>query len=79
MRATINKEKFAAAVRLQRGKASLRDAEAETGINRQTIKNIEDGSSPRVDTFATLCRWMKVPTDYFVMDDHDDDRHPAAA
>lgn len=62
----VNAELFRAK-REKLGK-SLRDVSAATGINPQTILNIEKGQSdPTVSTAFTLARYYRIPTSNIVL------------
>lgn len=45
---------------------SLRDAAKEHGISSATLCRVENGNTPDIQTFATLCHWYGVDMNYFV-------------
>jgi DNA-binding Xre family transcriptional regulator len=62
----IDLKQLAFAIKLRRGKRSLRDVADEAGISIGTISNIENGQMPGLITYARLCRWLDVSLDMFV-------------
>lgn len=61
----IDLNKLSVAVRARRGRLTLRQAAAEAGVNHATIRNLESGRAPDVETFARICRWVGVPAEFF--------------
>ncbi|WP_375505659.1 helix-turn-helix domain-containing protein [uncultured Nostoc sp.] len=63
-------ERLAALVRNKRGTRGLREASAEIGnVSPSTLSRVENGSMPDMETFITLCNWLKVwPGDLFLSD-----------
>jgi len=47
-------------VKKHRGNKTLRDAAKEIGIGPATLMRVEAGRVPDLDTFAKICRWLKV-------------------
>lgn len=66
--APIDQEKLAISVRTRRAEMSLRDAADESGIAHNVIKRVEHQESvPDLKNFIGLCRWMRMPMDFFVL------------
>jgi transcriptional regulator with XRE-family HTH domain len=51
---------FGSNVRKFRNNKTLREASREIGIGPATLMRVEAGRVPDVDTFAKICRWLKV-------------------
>lgn len=44
----------------KRGKQSLRDAAAESGVSAATLSRIERGKDPDMTTLLGLCHWLRI-------------------
>ncbi len=51
---------FGSTVRKYRDNKTLREAAREIGVGPATLMRVEAGRVPDVDTFAKICRWLKV-------------------
>ncbi len=47
-------------VRKHRDNKTLRESAREIGVGPATLMRVESGRVPDVDTFAKICRWLKV-------------------
>lgn len=75
--APIDQGKLAVAVRTRRADLSLRAAEEESGVSFNVIQRVErQETTPDLKNFIRLCRWMRMPMDFFVTLDTE---QPAAA
>lgn len=43
-----------------RERTSLREVSIETGVSAPTLSRMENENLPDIETFAKLCKWMKV-------------------
>lgn len=59
MKLTLDTESFAQELRVIRARRNclLDQVSDETGISKSTLSRIENGYTPDVNTFATLCDW----------------------
>lgn len=65
----LDQEKFARALRTKRGTTSLEAVAADTGVDVDTLRQLEQGThEPSLKTFAALCDWMRISMDYFLAD-----------
>lgn len=66
----LNTEKLASLVRRQRGSRGLRDIAREIGsVSPSTLSRVEKAKSPDLDTFFTLCNWLKISPTEFIGND----------
>jgi len=47
-------------LRAQRGDRGLREVAKEIGISTATLSRVERGKVPDLDTFRSICRWLKI-------------------
>ena len=47
-------------LRRERGTRGVREVSSEIGISAATLSRVERGNLPDLDTFAKICRWLKV-------------------
>ena len=47
-------------LRQERGSRGIREVAAEIGVSPATLSRVERGNVPDLDTFAKICRWLKV-------------------
>lgn len=68
MKQIFDSEMFAEKVTLHRERCrlSLRDAGKQVNLSASTLNRIEQGKLPDIETFFRLCKWMILPTDYFL-------------
>lgn len=64
-RPTINTTRLADAIRVRRGRKSLREAAEETGISAATLSQLENGAQPNLQTFLTLAEWIEIDLEWF--------------
>ena len=68
MKSTLNTDLFASMIKSKRGKMGLREAAKNIGnISSATLSRIEQGKLPDVETFITICKWLNVNTDTFIV------------
>lgn len=68
MKEVLNRELFAMSISDTKDfrHMSLADIKAQTGLSRATISRCCNGTYlPDVETYATICKWLNVPLDYF--------------
>lgn len=66
----IDIEKLAFMIKSHRGDKGLRALASELGsISSSTLSRVEQGNLPDIDTYVTLCKWLGVSTDYFIIKD----------
>jgi len=64
----VNLQKLAVAIRLKRGSTGIRVAAAEADIDFAALSRVErEESTPDLDTYILLCRWLNVNFEYFVL------------
>lgn len=62
MRSYLDIERLANLVRSKRGSRGLRETAKEIGnVSPSTISRVENGKTPDVETFLSLCDWLEVP------------------
>jgi transcriptional regulator with XRE-family HTH domain len=67
MQSTLNTDLLASMLKSKRGKKGLREIAGEMGnISVATLSRVEKGNLPDVETFISLCNWLKVSTETFV-------------
>ena len=78
MSANLNTEKLAQMIRSKRGSIGLRITAKEIGnVSASTLSRIEQGNLPDIETYILLCKWLNVPTDYFVVSrEHEEEKAP---
>jgi transcriptional regulator with XRE-family HTH domain len=55
----------------KRGKKGLRAISDEIGnVSAPTLSRIEQGKVPDVDTFVSICKWLQVSTDFFIINNN---------
>ena len=65
---TFNARLFASMLRARRGEMSLRQVEDFAGVSPSTLSRAENGKTPDVITFATLCGWLgEEPAQFFIV------------
>lgn len=70
MQPNLNTELLAGMVKAKRGEKGLRAAAEEIGdVSAATLSRIEQGKIPDVDTFISICKWLDVATDTFIIGD----------
>ena len=47
-------------LRQERGSRGIREVAAEIGVSPATLSRVERGNVPDLDTFAKICRWLKI-------------------
>ena len=57
---TISVKNIGVKARKKRGNSGIRITAKEIGISASTLSRIENGRIPDLDTFAKLCKWLKV-------------------
>ncbi len=68
MSTTLDTAKLADMLRSKRGNKGLRAIASEMGeVSAPTLSRIEQGKLPDVDTFIKICKWLQVPTDFFIL------------
>lgn len=73
MKSTLNTELFSSMLKSKRGKTNLRDTANEIGsVSSATLSRVEKGNLPDVETFITLCKWLDVSTETFIVDGQDE-------
>lgn len=62
-------EMFSEKVLLHRHRCrlSLRAAAKQIGISASTLNRLENRKMPDVETFFRICKWIILPTDYFLI------------
>ncbi|TNE81393.1 MAG: XRE family transcriptional regulator [Bacteroidetes bacterium] len=69
MSKNLNTDLLASMVRSKRGDLGLRSAASEIGeISAPTLLRVEQGKVPDVDTFISLCKWLEVSAETFIVD-----------
>ena len=62
MKSNLDAERLANLVRSKRGSRGLRETAKEIGnVSPSTISRVENGKTPDMDTFFTLCDWLEIP------------------
>lgn len=57
----------------KRGNRGLRTIATEIGsVSAPTLSRIEQGKVPDIDTFVNLCKWLNVPTNFFIIGQTDE-------
>lgn len=70
MQSTLNTDLLAGMLKSQRASKGLRAVAEEIGnVSAATLSRIEQGKIPDVDTFISICKWLKVSTDTFILSD----------
>jgi transcriptional regulator with XRE-family HTH domain len=70
MQSTLNTDLLAGMLKSKRASKGLRAVAEEIGnVSAATLSRIEQGKIPDVDTFISICNWLKVPTDTFILGD----------
>ena len=70
MKSTLNTDLLAGMLKSQRADRGLRAIADEIGnVSAATLSRIEQGKVPDVDTFISICKWLKVSTDTFILND----------
>ncbi|MBI1227802.1 MAG: helix-turn-helix domain-containing protein [Bacteroidetes bacterium] len=55
-------------IKAKRGNQGLRATAEEVGnVSAATLSRVEQGNIPDVDTFISLCRWLEVSTETFIL------------
>jgi transcriptional regulator with XRE-family HTH domain len=68
MQSTLNTDLLAGMLKSKRASKGLRAIAEEIGnISAATLSRIEQGKIPDVDTFISICNWLQVPTDTFIL------------
>jgi len=68
MESTLNTVLLAGMLKSKRADKGLRAvAEEIGGVSYATLSRVEQGKIPDVDTFIKICKWLKVPTDTFII------------
>lgn len=68
MSTVLDTSKLADMLKSKRGNKGLRAVATEIGtVSAPTLSRIEQGKVPDVDTFVSICKWLKVPTDFFIV------------
>lgn len=63
----LDSAKLSEMIKSKRGKQGLRALSREIGVSASTLSRIEQGNLPDIDTYITLCDWLGVSTDFFVL------------
>jgi transcriptional regulator with XRE-family HTH domain len=58
--ARLTLEQLGEGLRRNRGERGIRETAREIGISSATLSRIERGNVPDLETFAKVCRWLKV-------------------
>ncbi len=53
-------------VKSKRGKMGLRELAKLIDVSAPTLSRIENGHLPDIDTYMRICKWLEVPTDFFM-------------
>lgn len=70
MHTTLNTDLLAGMLKSKRAGKGLRAIAEEIGnVSAATLSRIEQGKIPDVDTFISICNWLKVSTDTFILGD----------
>ncbi|CAD0000756.1 MULTISPECIES: helix-turn-helix domain-containing protein [Flavobacterium] len=70
MQSTLNTDLLAGMLKSKRASKGLRAVAEEIGnVSAATLSRIEQGKIPDVDTFISICNWLKVTTDTFILGD----------
>lgn len=70
MQSILNSELLSTLLKSKRGKKALRETAEEIGdISAATLSRIEQGKLPDVETFISICKWLDVSTDMFIIGD----------
>lgn len=68
MQSTLNTDLLAGMLKSKRASKGLRAIAEEIGnVSAATLSRIEQGKIPDVDTFISICKWLQVPTDTFIL------------
>lgn len=64
----IKIQEFATMLRERRGNRGLREVAKEIGgVSASTLSRIEQGKLPDLDTFVSICRWLGIPPEEFMV------------
>ena len=47
-------------LRQERGSRGIREVAAEIAVSPATLSRVERGNVPDIDTFAKMCRWLRI-------------------
>lgn len=68
MISTINTDLLSSMIKSKRQSQNLRATAIQVGgVSAATLSRIEQGKLPDVETFIKICKWLKVPTDTFIV------------
>lgn len=71
MQSTLNTDLLATMLKNKRAEKGLRTVAEEIGnVSAATLSRIEQGKLPDVDTFINICKWLKVSSDTFILNDN---------
>ncbi len=74
MSTVLDTSKLADMLKSKRGNKGLRAIAIEIGtVSAPTLSRIEQGKVPDVDTFVSICKWLKVSTDFFIIGQSDNE------
>jgi transcriptional regulator with XRE-family HTH domain len=74
MSTVLDTSKLADMLKSKRGNKGLRAIATEIGtVSAPTLSRIEQGKVPDVDTFVSICKWLKVSTDFFIIGQSDNE------
>jgi transcriptional regulator with XRE-family HTH domain len=74
MSTVLDTSKLADMLKSKRGNKGLRAIATEIGtVSAPTLSRIEQGKVPDVDTFVSICKWLKVSTDFFIVGQSDNE------
>lgn len=69
MKIAFDKESFSKSLKQKRiidENIDLRELAKKLKISISTLSRCENGETPNVVTYATLCNWLETPMDYFI-------------
>jgi len=76
MSTVLDTSKLADMLKSKRGNKGLRAVAAEIGsVSAPTLSRIEQGKVPDVDTFVSICKWLKVSTEFFIIGQSNSESH----
>ena len=58
--ARISIQQLGQRLKKKRGSRGVRDVAAEVGVRAATLSRVERGNVPDLDTFAKICKWLKI-------------------
>jgi len=58
--AKVSLQQIGKKLREVRGDRGIREVAKEVGVSPATLSRVERGNLPDLDTFAKLCRWMRL-------------------